>query len=169
VHPLRINFPTRSVEPSIELHLYARSSSNSRVELRTLLRFTPILVAAFIAVLGCSCSVLEDNGTHLAFALEKGAKELLSSGATEAWIRYDTLDGPNQSYYVEITPSLTNPESRSDVWSSYLVVSGKTSGGTSYHNRYVFVPARLYIAKDKGPTEVLLKKDGDRISVIALR
>ena len=70
---------------------------------------------------------------------------------------------------MEITPSLTNPESRSDVWSSYLVVSGKTSGGTSYHNRYVFVPARLYIAKDKGPTEVLLKKDGGRISVISLR
>jgi hypothetical protein len=53
---------------------------------------------------------------------------------------------------------------------SYLVVSGRTSGGTSYHNRFVFVPQRLYLKKDQGgSTEIILRKDGDRISVVELR
>jgi len=51
-----------------------------------------------------------------------------------------------------------------------LVVSGKTSGGTSYHNRFVFVSQRLYLKKDLGgSTELVLHKDGDRISVVDLR
>jgi len=55
-------------------------------------------------------------------------------------------------------------------WSSYLVVSGKTSGGTSYHNRFVFVPERLYIDKPQGgTTDFVLRKQGERISVVELR
>jgi hypothetical protein len=50
------------------------------------------------------------------------------------------------------------------------IVSGKTSGGTSYHNRFVFVPQRLYLKQDLGgSTGLLLRKDGDRISVVELR
>jgi hypothetical protein len=56
------------------------------------------------------------------------------------------------------------------VWGSYLVVSGHTSGGTSYHNRFVFVPARLYVKKEQGgPTELVLRKEPGRISVVTLR
>ncbi len=51
----------------------------------------------------------------------------------------------------------------------FVQVSGKTSGGTSYHNRFVFVPHRLYIQKAKGATELVLKKDGDKISVVEVR
>lgn len=48
--------------------------------------------------------------------------------------------------------------------------SGKTPGGTSYHNRFVFVPRRLYLKKDLGGlTEVVLHKEGDRVSVVELR
>ena len=116
------------------------------------------------------CSLFEDNGTHLAYALEKAANELRASGAQEIVVRYETLDGPAQGYYVEITPSLDPSGARQDLWSSYLVVSGRTSGGTSYHNRFVFVPARLYVKKEQGgPAELVLRKETGRISVVALR
>jgi hypothetical protein len=128
--------------------------------------FMLTLVAALLL---SSCGALEDNGTHLAYALEKAAKELRASSATEAVVHYEPLDGINQSYYVELTPSIGESGKPSDIWGSYLVVSGKTSGGTSYHNRYVFVPQRLYIQKAKGATELVLKKEGDRISVVEVR
>ena len=123
-----------------------------------------------ISLLLQGCSLLEDNGTHLAYALEKAAKELRASGAQEIVVRYETLDGPAQSYYVEITPSLDPSWTRQDVWGSYLVVSGRSSGGTSYHNRFVFVPGRLYVKKEQGgPAELVLRKEPDRISVVAVR
>jgi len=116
------------------------------------------------------CNFLEDNSTHLAFALKKGASKLRASGAQEMVVLYETLDGPAQGYYVEITPSLDPSWQRQDVWGSYIVVSGRTSGGTSYHNRFVFVPRRLYIKKDQGgATEIMLRKDADRISVVEVR
>jgi hypothetical protein len=128
------------------------------------------LAVALVCALFVSCGHLfEDNGTHLAFALERGVKELRASNATETVVRYEALDGPNQSYYVEITPSLSETNQATNIWGSYLVVSGKTSGGTSYHNRFVFVPKRLYIQKEKGATELVLRKDGDRVSVVEVR
>ena len=127
-------------------------------------------VLAFLIALVSGCGhLLEDNGTHLAFVLERGVKELRASSATEIVVRYETLDGPNQNYYVEITPSFGESGQETNVWSSYLVVSGKTSGGTSYHNRFVFVPKRLYIEKKNGATELVLRKEGDRISVVEVR
>jgi hypothetical protein len=130
----------------------------------------PLAGVALVMALGAGCGrLLEDNGTHLAYALEKGAGELRASGATEYVVRYETLDGPGQGYYVELTPSLPEGSGGSAKWSSYLVVSGKTSGGTSYHNRFVYVPKRLYVEKSGGPTELVLRRDGDRISVVAVR
>ena len=126
--------------------------------------------AGLLITLLQGCGVFEDNGTHLAYALEKAAKALCSSRAQEIVVRYETLDSPSQSYYVEITPSFGDYSVRQDVWGSYLVVSGHTSGGTSYHNRFVFVPKRLYVKKDQGgATELVLRKEGDRISVVELR
>jgi len=126
-----------------------------------------LLLAAVCFVAGCG--VLEDNGTHLAYALEKGAAALRSSRANETVVRYETLDGASKPYYVEITPSFGEQGPASGIWSSYLVVSGQRSGGTSYHNRFVFVPRRLFIEKTGGVTELVLRKDGDRISVVEIR
>src|SRR3954471_22994369 len=136
----------------------------------TLRRALPTCAALLVAALLHGCNFLEDNGTHLAYALEKGAKDLRASSARELVVKYKTLDGDAQSYYVEITPSLDPSWQRQDVWGSYLVVSGRTSGGTSYHNRFVFVPQRLYVKKEQGgPTEVVLRKDAARISVVEVR
>lgn len=127
--------------------------------------------AVAVAVLwlyGCG-GAFEDNGTHLAYALEKGASELRASHASELVVHYKTLDSLMEPYYVELTPSIAARQA-SNIWGSYLVVSGKTSGGTSYHNRFVFVPQRLYLKKDLGGlTEVVLHKDGDHVSVVELR
>jgi hypothetical protein len=126
------------------------------------------LALTLLSASGCG-NAFEDNGTHLAYALEKGAQELQASNASELVVRYETLDKLKEPYYVEITPSIAAGQT-SNIWGSYMVVSGKTSGGTSYHNRFVFVPQRLYLKKDLGgPTELVLHKDGDRISVIELR
>lgn len=124
------------------------------------------LLAVFLL---SGCGALEDNGTHLAYALEKAAKELRASSATEIVVHYEPLDGIRDSYYVELTPSFGESGQVSAIWSSYLVVSGKTSGGTSYHNRFVFVPHRLFIQKVKGATELVLKKDSGKISVVEVR
>jgi len=125
-----------------------------------------VLLTAFLH----GCNFLEDNGTHLAYALEKGASKLSASGAGALVVRYETLDGAAQSYYIEITPSLDPSWPKQDVWGSYIVVSGRTPGGTSYHNRFVFVPQRLYVKKEQGgATEIVLRKDADRISVVELR
>jgi hypothetical protein len=117
---------------------------------------------------GCG-NAFEDNGTHLAYALEKGAQQLRASSAPEFIVKYETLDKLDDAYYIEITPSIV-VGSPTNIWGSYLVVSGKTSGGTSYHNRFVFVPERLYLEKNHGgSTEVVLRKDGDRVSAVDLR
>jgi len=128
--------------------------------------FIPVLLMC-LAGLGCG-RLFEDNGTHLAYLLERGAGELRASGGSELVLRYTTLDAPDVGYYVEITPS--EPGQESNAANSYLVVSGKTPGGTSYHNRFVFVPMRLYVRKERGGTaEVVLRKDGQRVSVVDVR
>jgi len=136
-----------------------------------MLRILPLL-ALLLLLSGCERldRLWQDNGTRLAYALERGVRELRRSEATELVVRYETFDGPAREYYIEITPSVHPSGQRPDIPSSYLVVSGKTSGGTSYHNRFVFVPERLYLKKELGgPTELVLRKTGDRISVVALR
>jgi hypothetical protein len=122
-----------------------------------------------LLLLGCG-NFLEDNGTHLAYGLEKGVRTLRSSNGAELVVRYDTLDGGHDPYYIEITPSFVAGRG-TDVRGSYLVVSGKTRGGTSYHNRFILVPQRLYIEKNQGgSTELVLRRErDDNVSVIELR
>ena len=118
----------------------------------------------------CGCgSLFEDNGTHLASALESGATKLRASTDPQLFVEYATLDGGHDPYYIEITPSFS-ADQPSNIPNSYIVVSGKTRGGTSYHNRFVLVPQRLYIEKSTGgPTEILLRREGEKVSVVELR
>lgn len=142
----------------------AANASRQRCQIASIAAVALVLLSSS----GCG-NAFEDNGTHLAYTLEKGTQQLRGSTASELVVRYQTLDKPQEPYYVEITPSITEGQA-SNIWGSYLVVSGKTSGGTSYHNRFVFVPQRLYLKKDLGgSTELVLSKDGDRISVVELR
>jgi hypothetical protein len=126
------------------------------------------LLLLFVLLSGCG-RIFEDNGTHLAYAMEKGAAKLRASGGPEIVVHYTTLDGANDPYYVEITPSFSEGR-KTGVAGSYLVVSGKTPGGTSYHNRFVVVPQRLYVKKDQGgATDIVLQKDRDQVAVVEVR
>jgi hypothetical protein len=129
-----------------------------------------LLLPAFLLLLCSGCGRLfEDNATHLAYALEKGAAQLRTSNAAVLIVHFETLDNVSEPYYVELTPSLGVGQT-SNIWGSYLVVSGKTSGGTSYHNRFVFVPRRLYLTKDRGGSmDIVLRKDDGRIVVVELQ
>jgi len=114
-------------------------------------------------------NLFEDNGTHLAYLLEKGATQLRASSDPELIVRYETLDGAHDPYYIEITPSFIARQT-TNIPGSYLVVSGKTSGGTSYHNRFVLVPRRLYVEKTAGgAAELVLRRDAGNVSVVELR
>lgn len=125
--------------------------------------------AALLLLSACG-NFLEDNGTHLAHALEKGAATLRTSSDSELVVPYETLDGGHDPYYIEITPSFTAGQP-SNVPGSYLVVSGTTRGGTSYHNRFVLVPQRLYIEKGQGgPSELVLRKSRDgNVEIVEVR
>ena len=126
-------------------------------------------VFAVLLLFGGCGHLLEDNGVHLASVLEEGAAKLRASAASELVVPYETLDGGNDPYYIEITPSLVEGRDPT-VRGSYVVVSGKSRGGTSSHNPAVFVPLRLYIEKSQGGvTEIVLQKHGDRVDVVCLR
>jgi hypothetical protein len=147
---------------------HSRTDIAAKARQRCQIALTATVTLVLLSSSGCG-HAFEDNGTHLAYALEKGSQQLRASTASESVVRYATLDKLDDPYYVEITPSVATGQA-SNIWGSYLVVSGKTSGGTSYHNRFVFVPERLYLKKDLGgSTELRLRKDGDRISVVELR
>jgi hypothetical protein len=121
---------------------------------------------SILALLLAGCGHLfEDNGVHLAAVLEDGAVKLRASDAAEIVVPYETLDGGTDPYYIEIVPS-----SGPGQGGSYLVVSGRSRGGTSAHNSAVFVPQRLYIEKSRGgPTAIVLRRNGDRVEVVELR
>ncbi len=135
-----------------------------------------IRFAVLTAVLGffAGCSVFEDNGTHLAYALEKGAKELRGSDRTELVVHYEPLEGLTDDYEVNIVHanSPTRLDSLGNVTGGgggYLTVTGSRHGGTSYHERFVFTPVDLRIRKHAAPTELILRKVGDRIDVVGIR
>src|SRR6476469_267848 len=111
------------------------------------------LLLLFVLLSGCG-RIFEDKGTHLAYAMEKGAAKLRASGGPEIAVHYTSLYGANELYYVEITPTVSEGQ-KTAVARSYLVVSGKTPDGTSYHNRFVVVPQRLYVKKDQGALPIL--------------
>jgi hypothetical protein len=127
------------------------------------------LVFSIILLLSGCGHFLEDNGVHLAAMLEEGAAKLGAANASEVVVQYETLDGGNDPYYIEITPSFTAGQT-SNIRGSYLVVSGRSRGGTSAHNSAVFVPMRLYIDKSQGgTTEIVLRRNADRVDVVELR
>jgi len=127
------------------------------------------LGVTLLLLLAACGNLFEDNGTHLAYLLEKGATQLRASSDPELIVRYETLDGAHDPYYIEITPSFIARQT-TNIPGSYLVVSGKTSGGTSYHNRFVLVPRRLYVEKTAGgAAELVLRRDAGNVSVVELR
>ena len=140
-------------------------------------RHTSLLISMLVGVVilpGCTALSLVDNGTHLAFALERGAVELRNSNQSDLVVHYTPLGGLGETYQVSMRHS--REVVRVDAFGNtlnqggaYLTVSGLHRGGTSYHERFVFTPRDLKIVKTNEATEVVLHKTGDRIDVVELR
>jgi hypothetical protein len=126
------------------------------------------LIALYSVILS-GCSLMEDNATHLAFELKRGARSLRWSSKTEMIVSYKPLTGIKQSYFVEINPTV--PPASSDT----IQYGGIRVGGeniemtfTSYHQRFVFVPKRLFADKKDTITTIVLRKRNNRIEVAEL-
>jgi len=131
-------------------------------------------IATTIILGGCATLGLVDNATSLAFSLKHGAQTLRDSPKQELAVRFEPLGQAHEAYTVEIHHS--SREVTVDAFGnidrpsgSYIRVSGLQPGGTNYHERFVFVPKDLKIAKAGTPTEVILRKAGRRIEVVELR
>ena len=80
----------------------------------------------------------------------------------------EPLDGRNVGYSIELPPWGESAKA-SAIWGSSLVVSGKNSGSTSDHNRFVWSLNVSYLKKTNRATALRLKKDGNEINVVVLR
>jgi hypothetical protein len=131
-------------------------SRKSHLCMKSLMVALVLMTALFVI----GCSVMEDDATHLAYALEKGAKRLKSSDATEQVVYYQPLGGTNQNYQIVINAS-----------SGLGTGAGLTVGrsDTTYHQRFVTVPKRLQIVKTNAGTEIVLRKNGAQIEVVGIR
>ncbi len=109
---------------------------------------------------------MEDNGTHLAYALETGAKRLKSKpDGSEFVVRYEPLGGINQSYGVSLRASTdTDPTYRS----GSLSVGGTRGGSTTYHQKFLYVTKDFSVNKSNAATFLTLRKVGNRIDLVAV-
>jgi hypothetical protein len=126
------------------------------------------------SLLASSCVLFTDNATRLAYDVERGAAALRTSNETAMVLQYRPIGRDDQPYSIQITQS--RRAVRVDAFGnidapggSGVTVSGDHPGSTGYHERFVFVPRALKVAKTGGPTEIVLSKVGDRIELVELR
>lgn len=120
------------------------------------------LATLLVATVSCN-QIIEDNGVHLGMAILAGAEQLRASTDLERTVVFERSIGSRGPYKVTIgaqTPENQHP---------YLSVSGSRNGSTTCHLRTVVVLERLSIDKQGGTTEVVLRKNGQAIEVVALR
>lgn len=132
------------------------------------------IICIILALLSSCATLLEDNATHFAFVMCDAAASLRSSTELESVVKYEPLGTLHEDYTIELKHS--KREVRVSFFGNidapgggYLVVTGKHQGGTNYYERCVFVPRDLNIRKAGTPTEIVLRKSGDRIDLVELR
>lgn len=133
-----------------------------------------LIGTVFVLLGGCASLGLVDNATHFAHVVEDAVASLRASPAQEAIVQYQPLGNLHEDYVIEITQS--KREVKADSFGNiagpgggYLVVTGRHRGGTNYHERFVFVPRDISISKKGMPTEIVLRKSGERIDLVELR
>jgi hypothetical protein len=122
-------------------------------------------MALVVLLTGCAETTFEDSGTKLAGVIVRGAKCLRATDAAEIVVRYEPIHGSHQEYDVNIYH--TGPQ-KPGTPGNVVEVRCETGGYTSWHQRYVFVPRDLHVAKSNQDTAITLRKVGDRIDVVAL-
>ena len=123
-----------------------------------------LLFLAPLSLASCESLGLVDNGTKLAFLLERSARQLLASGEDALVVEYEPIGGPNQAYEIKVSKS-----PRSDApYGGYLTVTGKVNGGTSYHGRFVHVPQKLLRNIENGPARLTLRSTNGRVNLVSV-
>ncbi|MCO5052017.1 MAG: hypothetical protein M9920_06915 [Verrucomicrobiae bacterium] len=116
-----------------------------------------LVVAVGMGFLFTGCSLLSDDGVHLAETLEQGAKALEASDDTELTIPFVPLNGVKQAYTVQLGAN------------SAVVVWSKRGGSSTYHLRFVRVPTGFHLSKTNEPLQITLRKTNDVVEVVAAR
>jgi hypothetical protein len=133
----------------------------ARQVLRLALLLFPLLWLA-------GCSLLQDPGTRLGFAIEAGVKHLPAQNGSTYTIRYEPpkwLAKRGYSYSVQLdkTGALI-------VW--YKDARGKVteSGTTTHHSRFVDTPKTYKIDKPgNSPLLIELKRENGRAVIVGVR
>lgn len=121
----------------------------------------------FLLLLVVGCAILEDNGTRLAFALERESKVLLTSDNVESRFEFTPQGSANQDYEIKMLRGKGGRET--PFYGGYITVSGQDNGGTSYQGRYVNIPKSLQVTKHGGAAIITLRKVDGRIDVVNLK
>ena len=133
-----------------------------------MLRLKPGLPTLLLLLcLTTACATLEDNGTRLAFALERESKVLLASGDNELQFEFKPKGSANHDYEIKMLRGKDDLER--PFYGGYITVSGVDSGGTSYQGRFVNIPKSLYVAKRGEPAIITLRKVAGRVDVVELK
>jgi len=111
------------------------------------------------------CAILSDNGTRLAFAIERASRQLLESDNSEIILEYRPKTDLKQNYEVRMLRSLRTEAP----YGGYITVSGDDGGGTSYQGRFVYIPRPLHIVKHDESTLITLRKVQGRIDIVDLQ
>jgi hypothetical protein len=134
-------------------------------------RFSRYIVLIVVGSFLAGCHVVGDEREWLGERIGKAADQLRRSAKTELVISYASESGVNQRYSVGVGKSVWCPTPPCNENQSALTVSVERGrqGSTTYHMRFVAVPAPLQIQKNGAATEVVLRKVGDIIELVELR
>jgi len=112
-----------------------------------------------------------DEGERLSEQIARAAKHLQRSSDSEMTILYRPRQGVQQHYKVELAKVRWQPHPPMEPpYPGLAVTVEKGSGGyCDAHVKAVGVPIALRIEKFGEPTEIVLRKAGNEVDVVALR
>jgi hypothetical protein len=130
-----------------------------------------IRVALILSLAACDGRVFSDEGVWLGQRIGEAAQKLRASPDSVMVFEYSPAKGVDQQYSVGVGASKWCPSPGCPGELSGLTVSVERGhhGSTTVHKRYVAVPAALLIEKNGAPTQVVLRRRGDVIELVALR
>ncbi len=138
------------------------------LRLKTVSLRTTFLSMVILLLLG-GCGLFPNEGVVLSNDITETAAKLNRSASDgEFIVTYQPSHGMDQNYSVTIGACGKVPCTDSQSCITVEVEHGRSGCGDSYR-RFVLVPKALAVTKHNATTELVLRKNGDTISLVALR